>query len=153
MVGPQRDSNPCFSLERAGSPRVRTRLSVTLATANCQSSATNRTTVADACCMRVSPGNLWSAPPVPSEPARGRRRDPLLLPRGHDEHPVDLVARGLVLDAVADAPYAPQPPLVEIGGILVDQLLPSGVRPRAPLGVERRAALDDEVVERLVAVV
>src|SRR5207244_13095198 len=99
--------------------------SLTLATANCQSASKRQ--------MRQ-----LAAGPAPA--LTGRRRRSLLLPRGHDEHPVDLVARGLVLDAAADAPHAPQPPFIEEGGILVDQPLGSGIARRGLRGVGRRAA-------------
>src|SRR5262245_46729021 len=59
----------------------------------------------------------------------------LLLSRRHDEQPVDLVPRRIVVDAIADAPYAAEPPLVEVRGVLVDELLRLGVDLRAPLRV------------------
>src|SRR5262249_44825623 len=77
----------------------------------------------------------------------------LLLARLHDEHAVDLVTRRLVLDTVTDAPHAAQAPFEQIGGVAVDELLRLGVDLEPPLLVEGGAALDDEVVELLVAVV
>src|SRR5438552_12372735 len=74
----------------------------------------------------------------------------LLLARGHDEHAVDLVARRRVLDAIADPPDAVEPPLEEIRGVLVNELLD----PRVDLGrfllIDSGSQLDREVVDRLL---
>src|SRR5947207_4617230 len=77
----------------------------------------------------------------------------LFLPRRREEHPVDLVRRRLVLDTVRDAPHAAQPPLEDVAGVVEEHLLRLHVNVGALLLVERRAALDDEVVQLLVAVV
>src|SRR6187455_3001040 len=86
-------------------------------------------------------------------PLRGEALLRLLLPRGHDEHPVDLVPRRFVVDPVADTPDAAQAPLVEVRGVLLQEVLCLGVDLHPLLAVERRAALDDQVVQRLVAVI
>src|SRR5437773_10911228 len=75
----------------------------------------------------------------------------LLLPRRHGPHPVDLVSGRVVLDAVADAPDSAQAPLEEVSGVFVDELLRLRVDLRPALVAERRAPLDDQVVQRLVA--
>src|SRR3989454_9613983 len=76
----------------------------------------------------------------------------LLPPRRHGPRPVDLVWGRVVVDAVADAPGPAQAPLEEVRGVFVDELLRLRVDFRPALGVERRAPLDDQVVQRLVAV-
>src|SRR5207247_917950 len=88
-------------------------------------------------------------PKPPPAPAAVR----LLRARRHEEHAVDLVPRRLVLDAVRDAPDAAETPLEEVGGIVEDEPLDLGVDLGAFLLVQRGAPLDDQVVERLVAVV
>src|SRR6266545_5834469 len=85
--------------------------------------------------------------------ANAGRLAPSLLPRRHQEHAVDLVGRRLVVDPVRDAPDAAEPPLVEVGGVLEEELLGLDVDLGALLLVERRAPLDDQVVERRIAVV
>src|SRR6266478_8744261 len=101
------------------------------------------------CSIPHSPGGH---PPAARRPGPvGRRR--LLLPQGHQEHPIDLVGGGLVLDAVRDAPHPAQPPLVEVGRVVEHELLGLDVDLGALLGVEGGATLADQIVERGVAVV
>src|SRR3990170_1094934 len=68
-------------------------------------------------------GRVPRGPATPVARARRLRAWRLLPPGRHDEHPVDLVARRLVLDAVADAPHAAEPPLVDVGGVVEHELL------------------------------
>src|SRR5438552_13730358 len=77
----------------------------------------------------------------------------LLLPRGDEEHAVDLVTGRLVVDAVRDAPDAAQPPLVEVCRLVEEMLLDLDVDIGALLLVESGASGHDQLVEVLVAIV
>src|SRR5437762_1196526 len=76
---------------------------------------------------------------------RRARRGPteeasVLLPSGsRDEHAIDLVPRRLVLDAIGNAPDAPQPPLVQVGRVVKQESLRLGIDLDAFLLIERRA--------------
>src|SRR5919106_1152085 len=85
-------------------------------------------------------------PPRPGDPS-------LLGARLRHEHPIDLVPRRFVVDAVRDAPHAAEAPFEEVRRVVEHQLLRLRVGLRPLLAVERRPARIRERVELLVAVV